>query len=58
MKELVKMAKRIGSFNSVNQVVRFLMNNNQIVIGINGMIISTLNGDIELVEKANRIWVK
>lgn len=58
MKELIKMAKRIGSFNNVNQVVRFLMNNGQVVVGINGMIISTLDGEIEIVEKANRIWVK
>lgn len=58
MKKVIEMAKRIGSFRSINHVVRFLTNNNETVIAVDEMTIFTLNGSVELVEKNNRIWVK
>lgn len=53
-----EMVKNMGSFSSMNQVVRYLTNMGCTVVYFDGFMIETLNGSVELIEKNGRIWAK
>lgn len=51
--------KSVGSLNSINQAIRLLTNLGSVVIGVNDLTISTLDGDFEFQELPNgRIILK
>lgn len=52
-----EMVKAMGSFKDLNQVIRFLNRKGCKVMGVDNLVIKTLNhGAVNLIEKDGRFW--